>query len=78
MIMEAFVCSGNFGSIQLETVMQRLVVLAYINLMQCAALFGYCSAHPKVLPIDGVNQLVVHFLFWDLDPCFKMHIWPFT
>ena len=43
MILEAFVCSENFGNIQLETVMQSLAVLAYIDLMQCTALISYCS-----------------------------------
>ena len=78
MILEAFVCSGNFGSIQLETVMQHLIVLAYIDLMQHAALIDYWSTPIKLLPIDGVNQSVVHYLFSNLDPCFTMHTWPFT
>ena len=43
-ILETFVCMRNLGSTQLETVMQRLAILAYIDLMQCAILIGYCNA----------------------------------
>ena len=62
-ILEAFGCSGNSGSIQLETVMQRLAVLTHIELLQRAALIGYFSTPMKLLPVDCVNQSEVHYLF---------------
>ena len=43
--------SGNSSSMQLETVMQCLVVLPYVELLQHAALTGYCSAPLEVVSI---------------------------
>ena len=47
--------SENSGSIQLKTVMQRLAVLPYVDLMQRAALTGYCSAPLKLVSVVATN-----------------------
>ena len=44
------------GSIQLETVMQRLAVFTYIGLLQRAAIICYCSAPQEVIPVEDVMQ----------------------
>ena len=46
----------DFGSIQLKSIMQRLAVLGYIELMQRAALSGYCSALKNFPPVSDVLQ----------------------
>ena len=43
-LLDAIVFGSDFGSIQLKQIMQRLAVMGYIDLMQRAALTGYCSA----------------------------------
>ena len=49
--------------------------LSRINAVRCINLL---LQHPlKLVHVDGVTQLVVHCLFWDLDPYFTMHNWPF-
>ena len=55
----------DFGSIQLKSIMQRLAVLGYIDLMQRAALIRYCSAFKKVLPVEVVKQSMVLHLSWN-------------
>ena len=53
--------------------MQRLAVLAYIELLQRAALIRYCSAPLKMVPVEDVMQPVALYLFLDIDYHFKMH-----
>lgn len=43
-------------SMQSITVMQRLAVLGYIEVLQRAALIRYCSAPLKVIPVEDVMQ----------------------
>lgn len=50
--------SENSGSIQLKTVMQRLAVLGYIDLLQRDALICYCNVPLKLAPVEVVMQSV--------------------
>ena len=45
-----------FGSIQLETVMQRLPVFPYIGLLQHVLIICYYSTPLKVIPVEDVMQ----------------------
>ena len=45
---------NDFDSMQLELIMQRLAVLAYIELLQRAALSGYCNALMILVPVEAV------------------------
>ena len=62
----------NFDSIQLKRIMQRLAVLAYIELLQRTALIRYCSALWKVVLVEDVMQSVVLYLFLDIDHHLKV------
>ena len=65
------------GSIQLESIMQCLAVLDYIELLQHAASICYCITLLKLSLVEVVMQLVFLYLFLDTDHYFTMHSWPF-
>ena len=74
-VVDAIEFRQDFDSIQLKTLMQRLAVFTYIKLLQRAAIICYCSAPLKVVPIEGVMQSVVFYLFLDIVYHFTMHTW---
>ena len=74
MVVDAVDFRGISGSIQLESVMQHLAVLGYIELLQCAALIYYYSALMKLAPVEAVMQSVVLHFFLDIVDHFTMHI----
>ena len=52
----------KFGQHSVRNLTQHLAILTYIELLQRVALIRYCSTPLKLLPVDGVNQSVVHYL----------------
>ena len=77
-----FSFGSDFGSIQLKQIMQRLAVLDYIELMQRAALTGYCSALLNLAPVSDVLQCSPVHLILGLAYYLIMHIlhspWSFS
>ena len=64
---------NNFGSMQLKSIMQRLAVLGYIELMQRAALIHYCSALMILASVSDIMQRSLVHLSLGCVHCFIMH-----
>ena len=69
-----FGLGNDFGSIYLEQIMQRLAILAFIDLLQRAALTGYCSALLNLAPVIDVMQCSLVYLSLGFAYYLTMHI----